>query len=192
MSPFAILPAAAANRGLGRRDWAVLHAIALHADKDGCAYPSLTTIAKVAGVLRNNVPKSIRKLEQLELLERKAERQPGARWSNTRYRVLRDSICGDGIQTANGIHGDAIQAANSIAGDAMNSIAGDALTDHRNRLLPRKGVCVGKEKVANSVPGDAVASRCGFYMTNATGFRLCDRPTVAGVDRCAEHSARNP
>jgi hypothetical protein len=198
MSPFAIIPAAAANRGLNGNDWAVLHTIALHADKNGDAYPSLTTIAKVAGVFRRSVARSIKRLERLGLLERKAERQPGARWSNTRYRITQDSVCGDAIPTQdsgqgdtiptpNSGQGDTINQTNSVSGDTMNSVTSAALTEEE-RLLPRKGVSVGKEKVTNGVQGDTIpSSRCGFYMTNATGFRLCGRATVAGTDRCTEH-----
>jgi hypothetical protein len=36
------------------------------------------------------------------------------------------------------------------------------------------------------------AERCGCYVTNAYGLRLCGRPVLPGTDRCPEHAATHP
>ncbi|MGH7030668.1 MAG: helix-turn-helix domain-containing protein [Stellaceae bacterium] len=51
--------------GAGR----VLGCIALHADASGRAYPSMVTIAAMTGIRRSDVPRSIRRIERLGLLQ---------------------------------------------------------------------------------------------------------------------------
>jgi helix-turn-helix protein len=190
MSPFAIIPAAAANRGLTGTDWAVLHAIGLHADKGGYAFPSMKTIALIAGVARKNIPRSTAKLERLGLLERKAERRQGARWSNTRYRILRNAVCSEDIENPNVLSSEDIQTGKCPQGRGQDVLTGEALTDHRTDSLPEKRVSVSKEGAgANVLRADDIR-RCGFYVANAAGFRLCGRPAAAGGDRCPEHAAK--
>jgi len=68
---YARIPAHAVGcRELSAADWRVLAAIALHADGHGRAYPGMTTIATLAGIRRNDVPRSIRRLEQHGILRR--------------------------------------------------------------------------------------------------------------------------
>ena len=55
-------------RELSATDWRVLACIALHADVAGRAYPGMTTIAEMTGVRRQDVPRTIRRLEQFRIL----------------------------------------------------------------------------------------------------------------------------
>ena len=55
-------------RDLSAVDWRVLACIALHADVAGRAYPGMTTIAEMTGVRRQDVPRTIRRLEQFRIL----------------------------------------------------------------------------------------------------------------------------
>src|SRR5205085_6797714 len=59
------------------RDLRVFIAIGAHADgSTGRAWPSMTRIAKMTGILRGDIPRSIHRLEDAGLLS--AERHPGA------------------------------------------------------------------------------------------------------------------
>jgi len=55
-------------RDLSAVDWRILACIALHADVAGRAYPGMTTIAEMTGVRRQDVPRTIRRLEQFRIL----------------------------------------------------------------------------------------------------------------------------
>jgi hypothetical protein len=86
---FSRIPAWASDVELTEMDWRVLHAICLHADKTGRAYPSLTRIAQIARMHRKHVPRSTKRLEQLGLL--RSERvSRGSGWANTHYQVIFD------------------------------------------------------------------------------------------------------
>ena len=66
---FARIPERAIRcRDLSATDWRVLACILLHADEVGRAYPGMTTIAKMAGIRRQDVPRTIRRLEQMNLI----------------------------------------------------------------------------------------------------------------------------
>src|SRR5262249_24838711 len=73
-------------RELSATDWRVLACIALHADASGRAWPSMATIAKMVGIRREDVPRSIRRLEQLRLLRR----EPGSPTSSNIYIIALD------------------------------------------------------------------------------------------------------
>jgi hypothetical protein len=64
-------------RELSASDWRVLACIALHADASGRAYPGMRTIAEMAGIRREDVPRTIRRLEQLRQLRRDPSTGPG-------------------------------------------------------------------------------------------------------------------
>lgn len=84
---FARVPARAAGLGMSSTDWSVLHAICLHADRDGLAFPGMARLAAITGLRRKNLPRTILRLENHELLRR--ERAPrGKGWGATGYRIL--------------------------------------------------------------------------------------------------------
>ncbi len=63
-------------REMSATDWRVYAAIALHADSYGRAYPGMTTIALISGVRRQDVPRTISRLEKLGLLRREPRAGP--------------------------------------------------------------------------------------------------------------------
>jgi DNA-binding transcriptional regulator YhcF (GntR family) len=73
---FAKVPARAVRCRVSAIDWQVLHAVALHADTDGRAFPSMARIAVIAGINRSNVPRAIGRLEQSGLMVRNRTRKP--------------------------------------------------------------------------------------------------------------------
>jgi DNA-binding MarR family transcriptional regulator len=81
-------PRAAGMRELRGEDLRVLIAIGQHADKTGSAYPSLEHIGALTGVLRKNVPRSIERLENAGLIQRKRVKAEGGGWDRSEYRVL--------------------------------------------------------------------------------------------------------
>jgi hypothetical protein len=86
---FARIPARAARyRDLSARDWRVLVAIASFADRAGRAYPSMTRIAKIVGINRGDVPRSIRRLEQLGLLHCQRRERPAGGPNVNLYTVV--------------------------------------------------------------------------------------------------------
>lgn len=72
---FAKTSAKALDAGLHAADWRVLVAIGLHANAEGWAYPSLSTLADIAHVLRTDIPRHTRRLEAAGLIE--IRRRPG-------------------------------------------------------------------------------------------------------------------
>ena len=96
---FGKVPARAVRAGLSANEWAVLHAIALHADKAGRAFPSMARIAGLVGILRGNVPRAIARLEEHHLLRRKRVPRPNGGWQVSHYELifepLGDVICPD-------------------------------------------------------------------------------------------------
>ena len=75
---------------LSATDWAVLHVIALHADKAGHAYPSLARIAEIAGIQSRHVGRSTKRLERFGLLRFKRLRR-GSGWANNQYEIPLDA-----------------------------------------------------------------------------------------------------
>jgi DNA-binding MarR family transcriptional regulator len=70
-SRFGLISASALGRGLSQNDWSVLVVICVHADRERKAFPSMATIAAEAHIGRQNVPRSLAKLEALDLIRRK-------------------------------------------------------------------------------------------------------------------------
>jgi hypothetical protein len=61
----------AIQAGIGKRAWQVLAVIALHADDNGKAYPSLATVSKKTGIGRQDLPRIIAELVGASLITRK-------------------------------------------------------------------------------------------------------------------------
>jgi hypothetical protein len=92
---FARVPIRAAGlTDLRERDYRVLIAIAAHADAEGRAYPSMTTISVATGIARGDVPRMLRHLEQLGLLrrDRRSEAHGGA--ASTIYTIVFENTGG--------------------------------------------------------------------------------------------------
>jgi Helix-turn-helix domain len=64
----------------------VLGVIAAHLGRDGWAYPSLSTIAELTGIVRHKVPYLITEIEDAGLLHR--DRTKGGRGNPTRYQIV--------------------------------------------------------------------------------------------------------
>jgi len=85
---FALIPVRAASMDLTACDLRVLVAIARHADKDGRANPSLSSIASSTGVSRRHVSRSIASLEKVGLMSHRQQKGPGGAWTHSVYEIL--------------------------------------------------------------------------------------------------------
>ena len=129
---FAKIPAKALSANLWAIDWAVLAALGLHADKVGRAFPSMARIAALIGTKRNNIPRSLHRLETQGLLRRHRVRKPGGGWHVTHYELVFEPL--DSVIT----HDDTgsprqgvITCDDRVSSPAMTGvITHDALTDH--------------------------------------------------------------
>jgi hypothetical protein len=122
---FACIPARAASiRGLGAYDLRVLIAIALHADGDGRAYPSLARIASQACIARHNVSRSIARLEKVGLLRHKRRKGETGVWAHSSYEIIFEDA--GGAPEAELSPSPAIEVIEQKAG-AARAIAGDML-----------------------------------------------------------------
>jgi hypothetical protein len=63
-----VAPCVAAMNDLSGCDLRVYIAIAAHANSDGLAWPGMTTIAATTGIRRQDVPRTICRLERFRLL----------------------------------------------------------------------------------------------------------------------------
>jgi hypothetical protein len=88
---FARIPAKAAIAKLSAADWAVLHVIGLHADKDGRAFPSMARVAEIIGIKRKNIPRTVARLVQRGLLRRHRVPRPAGGWVN-QYEMVFEAI----------------------------------------------------------------------------------------------------
>src|SRR4051812_27358138 len=144
---FARIPAKAARAKLSATDWDVLHAIGLHADKDGRAYPSMARIAEIAGIQRSNVPRSVCRLKERGILRHNRIARPSGGWQVNQYQLLFEPM-GDVISaddTEAGVFsaqttGDVVSADDTEAGVFSAQTTGDVL-DADN--TPSKGVITG-------------------------------------------------
>ena len=206
---FARIPEAALGRGLEKNDWSVLAVICLHADRDGRAFPSMSTIATESHIDRPNVPRSLAKLEALDLIRRKRVPRRGGGWQNNIYQVVFDSsdastgmsaetddrcrvvsgedtsrhvVVVDSTETK-----DVIRGENTMASAVKTDvIGGDALTDHSTDPYQEEGVTGVSDRThaherAGTLP-------CGFYVVGEHGYRLCGKPCLEGHATCAEHT----
>ena len=65
-------------RDMSASDWRVYTCIALHADASGRAFPGMTTIARLTGLKRKNIPRTIRRLERFRFLAHERTNPNGA------------------------------------------------------------------------------------------------------------------
>jgi Helix-turn-helix domain len=86
---FARIPAAAAGMKMSANDWQVYVAVASHADRWGKAHPSLDRVARIAGMHRNHVSRSIKRLRTLGLLKSWHVRR-GSGFANNHYEMIYD------------------------------------------------------------------------------------------------------
>jgi hypothetical protein len=82
------IPPRVALLHLSGREYDVLVAIALHANRDGFAWPSLATIVAEAGTREKRVPGHIHKLEETRIL---LTRRGGGRGRRNVYRIIPDN-----------------------------------------------------------------------------------------------------
>jgi hypothetical protein len=84
-------------RELSAADWRVLACIALHADATGRAYPGMTTIAEMTGVRRQDVPRTIRRLERF--LQLRCEPGGGPNGANAYTLIFDDEVVSATVRT---------------------------------------------------------------------------------------------
>jgi hypothetical protein len=98
MTQFARIPAHAASvRGLSGRDWQILTCIALHADKEGGAFPSLSRISKITNIDRRHIPRSIARIEAVGLLRHHPRKSDTGAWANSVYEIVFDTPAEAGL-----------------------------------------------------------------------------------------------
>jgi hypothetical protein len=97
---FARIPAKAATAKLSATDWAVLHVIGMHADKDGRAFPSMARIAEITGIKRHNVARAIGRIEKRDLMRHDRVPRPNGGWQVNHYQLLYEPL-GDVIPSDN-------------------------------------------------------------------------------------------
>jgi hypothetical protein len=94
---FAKVPLRAArDPRLRAADHRVLIAICCHANADGLAYPSLACIAAETGIARDNVPRSIARLEEFGYLRHQRHKRGPGLWDRSSYEIIYDSPAGAG------------------------------------------------------------------------------------------------
>ena len=188
---FARIPAKAGTAKLSATDWAVLHVIALHADKDGRAFPGMGRIAGIIGIKRYNVPRSIARLEQRGLLRRQRVPRPKGGWQVNHYELVYEPI-GDVVTTDNTSPEGVLNTDNRCSQQEQQGVVCiDALTNHLTtqgteqayQEEAQAGVGVlnggGVRSVADTPPG-----RCRWPLGAG-----CERPAVPGMGMCARHEA---
>jgi hypothetical protein len=214
---FARVPARAATARLGKIDWAVLHAICLHADKDGRAFPSMARIAQIAGIKRNHVPRSAARLEKRGLLRRNRMPRPNGGWQVTHYEILFEPLGDVTAQEdtpANHVttRGDtpAEMSPPQVTGchrrGCQGVTSGGALTDYLTNQGTEEAYQEEAQKEGVGLDGGGVTNRgdiepdaveavaldpsrtCRWYVTNDLGFKICGKPALMGDERCPEHA----
>ena len=96
---FALMPAKAARAELSAADFKVLLVIGLHADKKGCAFPSMVRIAEIIGTRRGDIPRSLKRLEECGLLRRQRVPRANGGWQVNHYELVYEPL-GDVSNTA--------------------------------------------------------------------------------------------
>ena len=203
---FSRVPAKAVRAKLRQTDWAVIHAIGLHADKDGRAFPSMARIAEIVGIQRNNIPRSIGRLEERGLLRRKRLPKPNGGWQVSHYELvfdpLGDVISPDDIPREDVMQGDTHASSPVMTGCHLHRrqgvISSDALTDHRRDSYQEEGVQeaavegrVESKSGVGVMPSDDTPHHgptCPWYVTNDHGFRICNKPALPQTGLCPDHT----
>jgi hypothetical protein len=120
-------PRAARDPRLRAADHRMLIAISSHANGEGRAYPSYACIASETGIARDNVPRSITRLEEFGYLRRQRNKRGPGIWDRSSYEIIfQDSTTapsGNGSVPLNGALDDSATPASSMNGH-------DTPTDH--------------------------------------------------------------
>jgi hypothetical protein len=198
---FSRIPARAAGMKLTATDWQVLHAIALHADRRGQAFPSLGRIALIAGILRNHVPRSIKHLEKFSLLKSWRVRQD-SKWANTHYQLIFDEVVAevDTLPTTNApsrlkpsngtvapevgpqatrVAPEMVSGSTSVGstgGTSVGSKGGTrhgALTNHLTEVAKEEVIEKIKDRVAGGTSVGSTSSVLSRLRTQTTSPSLC-------------------
>ena len=197
---FARIPAKAARAKLSATDWAVLHVIGLHADKDGRAYPSMARIAEITGIKRHNVARAIGRIEQRGLMRHNRVPRPNGGWQVNQYQLLYEPL-GDVIPSDNTPH--VISTDNTPAEGVLSTdnrcsqhreqgvISSETLTNHLTTQGTEEAYQEETQKGVGSINGGSVLSgdstppeRCRWPLGAG-----CERPAVTGSAMCARHEA---
>jgi hypothetical protein len=204
---FACIPAKAATAKLSATDWAVLHVIGLHADKDGRAFPSMSRIAEIIGMKRKNIPRTIKRLEECALLRRRRVPRPAGGWVNHYELVFEPIGVLNGEDTASEhvlstedtdgehvLNGEDAEPGACPQNGARRVLTGEALTTQGTEEAYQEetqtvAVGVNGGRVLNTADTKAdPAATCPWYVTNSTGFKICGKPAVDDGGYCAEHA----
>jgi hypothetical protein len=197
---FARIPAKAATAKLTQTDWAVLHAIGLHADKDGRAFPSMARIAEITGIKRHNVARAIGRIERRGLLRRHRVPRPNGGWQVNHYELVYEPL-GDVIPSDNTPH---VLSTDNTPGKGVLS------RDNRCSQHREQGV-ISSETLTNHLTTQGTEqayqkeAQAGVGVTNGGGVLTgdntpparcrwplgagCERPAVPGMGMCARHEA---
>ena len=189
---FSRIPARAAGMKLNATDWQVLHAIGLHADRLGQAFPSLRRIALIAGIKRNHVSRSTKRLEEFGLL--KASRvKRGSVWANTSYQLIfvdakakaeahQTKTASPGIKTSDGsmvpeMEPQATRVAPEMVsgGTSVGCIGGTpdgALTDHKTDMTKEERIEHIKNRTAGGTLDGSTRSMLQRPRTQTTPLSL--------------------
>jgi hypothetical protein len=118
---------AAAMNSLSGCDLRVYIAIAAHANSDGLAWPGMSMLAAMTSILRGDIPRSIRRLEQASLIRREGLH------GDTRANVYRVIL--DGEPTPTSTTSDVSNPADSKAADVSNPADSEIAAGVSARLL---------------------------------------------------------
>jgi hypothetical protein len=127
---FAKIPLRAARMSeLAASDYRVLIVIAAHANR-GEAFPSLATIAELAGIDRRNAPARIKKLEHAGLIRRERRIDDQGDYGSTLYQIVLQGgdIRGDDTPLSSG------EMTGCHTGGCQGVIPGDDRVSYRGML----------------------------------------------------------
>jgi len=137
---FARIPQRAVGcRELSARVWRVLACIALHADKDGRAWPSLTTIAAITDIDRSKIPALIKRLIAAGLLRATRRRDHAGDAASTLYDIIFESTeVFPKTATPVSDPGNTVLPETGTRGVGTNGNVTDQGTDQRTRTRARR------------------------------------------------------
>jgi hypothetical protein len=188
------IPAKAALADLSKTDWAVLHAICLHVDREGRAFPSMTRISEIAQIWRNHVPRSVARLEKQGLLRCRRVPRPTGGWQANHYEIIYEPI-GDVTTTGDALAPDVTPDGDTKAEMSPTEVTGvspkpsrdvtsiGALTGQEEHIPYQKDGAVEVKRVNGAgVPSAGDTPICRWPL--GTG---CDKPALPGQTMCARH-----
>jgi hypothetical protein len=137
-------------RKLGADDLRVLMAIAIHADREGNACPSQGRIAKLAGMPRKNVPRSVSAIEAEGLIQRQRRPREGGGWDQSIYKIIFDDVTDNAPIDTQTIKKEAVDEKSREVADSMLAIwraeCGNALSIPRLLASDRVTACQARFK----------------------------------------------